>query len=105
MTGLLAAWGVEAGIVTYRSFRTQQRPPLPSDFVATFILFGTLGLVAESPTLAPAATLVGWGVVLATVLNLGPFEAGAIAGGQSLSSTNSPSSPTSAPPTRVGRPV
>lgn len=70
MTGLLSAWMVEAGIVTWRAFKRDNRPPLPSDFVAMFVVYGTLGIVAEVPHAQSTATAIGWGIVLATALNI-----------------------------------
>lgn len=72
MNGIVLAWAVEAGIVTWRAFKRDSRAPLPSEFVATFVIFGTLGVIAESPTARPACTVTAWGIVIATALNLGP---------------------------------
>lgn len=70
MTGLLSAWLVEAGIVTWRSFQRDGRAPLPSDFVAVFIVYGSLGMLAQVPNASGVAAATGWGLVLATALNL-----------------------------------
>lgn len=72
MSGLLLAWGVEAGVVTWRAFKRDARPPLPSELVATFVIFGALGIAAEAPQLRTPAAVMGWGIVIATALNLGP---------------------------------
>lgn len=74
MTGLLSAWAVEAGIVTWRSFHRDHRPPLPADFVAVFILFGALGLLAEVPNMKGTAAVTGWGIVLASAFSLVPRQ-------------------------------
>lgn len=87
MNSLLTAWLTEVAIITYRSMKqrgvststpsstgataTIHYPlplPLPSEYVSTFLVFGALGLVP-----APfdrTASLLGWGFVLATLLNL-----------------------------------
>ncbi len=93
MSPLLMAWGVEAGIVTWRAFRSKGRPPVPGDFVATFVLFGALGALAESESFRPAAAITGWGIVLATVLNLGPFGPGNLAGGPAATTAPAPAHP------------
>jgi hypothetical protein len=66
--GLLAAALVEVGLVTYRDLSGQKVLPPPSDYVAVAIIFGGLGLFPESG--ANFASLVGWGLVVATFLNL-----------------------------------
>jgi hypothetical protein len=73
MTGVVIAWTVELGLITYRGFKKGAKQnvgglPLPADYLATFAIFGVLGLfsgVAEKP-----ATAVAWGYVAATALNL-----------------------------------
>lgn len=82
MSGLLGAFLVEVGLVTYRSV-TQGgiktgpggtapiRAPLPSLYTSALIIYGSLAVVASSSQSArPVATLVGWGFVVATFLNL-----------------------------------
>lgn len=78
MTGLALAWIAEAGLMTWRIVH-QGRPaeagggrvPWPADYVATFVVFGGLSLAAElGPGWDRVAATAGWGLVLATVLNL-----------------------------------
>jgi len=66
--GLLTAALAEVAIVTYRDLSQNKVLPPPSDYVAVAIIFGGLGLLPESG--ASFASLVGWGLVLATFLNL-----------------------------------
>lgn len=68
MRGLLAAALVEAAIVTYRDLSAQKVLPPPSDYVAVAIIYGGLSLFPESG--AGFASVVGWGFVVATFLNL-----------------------------------
>ena len=68
MRGLLAAALVEMGLVAYRDLSAQKIPPPPSDFVAVAIIYGGLGLLPDSA--AQFASLVGWGLVVATFLNM-----------------------------------
>ena len=72
MNGLFAAWFAETAIITWRSFTRQHRPPLPSEFAAAFVIFGALGLMPD--TAKAPATAIGWGLVLATLLRLGPAD-------------------------------
>lgn len=109
--GLLSAWAVQSGIVTWRAFKRDQRAPLPSEFVAVFILFGTLGLLAEVPNMKGTAAVTGWGIVLASAFSLVPEAvpgSGQLNGGKARPNplTPNPASGTSvntAAPTRVIR--
>jgi hypothetical protein len=74
--GLLTAWFASLGITTWRTVTKLQRPPLPSEIVASMIVFGGLSLVSSSDTAAPAATLFGWGVVVAQFLGFFPATPG-----------------------------
>ena len=68
MRGLLLAALVEASLISWRDLSKQKVLPLPSDYVAVAILYGALGLLPAKA--APTASLIGWGIVLATFLNL-----------------------------------
>lgn len=79
---LLAAFFAETAIVTYRQYAGEgvagggisvpwgapMNLPLPSTYTAPVIFFGALALIPESGS--SFAGLVGWGIVLATLLNL-----------------------------------
>lgn len=68
MRGLLLAAMTEAAIITWRDLSSEKVLPMPSDYAAVAIFYGGLGLL---PTQAEGlASLVGWGIVLATFLNL-----------------------------------
>ncbi len=79
MGGILLAWLTEAGLITWRDL-TGKAPghtiagfPLPADYLATFVVFGTLGMVPKSNVGASrAATLAAWAFVLATYMNALP---------------------------------
>lgn len=62
----LLPWALAVGIVTVRDVRVYNRPPVPSEFVATGVLFGTLTVLAQAqPQLA---TALAWGMLAAIVL-------------------------------------
>ena len=75
--GLLGAFMLELGLITYRTVRsngitvptTAPLPlPLPSTYVSAVLVYGALGLAPGKA--APVAGLIGWGFVVATALNL-----------------------------------
>ncbi len=62
----LLPWALSVGIVTVRDIRVYDRPPLPSEFVATGALFAALTVLAQAnPQLAGA---LSWGLLGAVVL-------------------------------------
>lgn len=66
----MLAWLVEVGIISVRDLAgPARRPPLPSELLATFVVFGGLGVAAESATLRGAANATAWGLVIATMLS------------------------------------
>ncbi len=79
MGALFAAWLAEVGIITWRDLKPGSGHsiaglPLPADYLATFALYGALGLVPSSNRGASrAAALVGWGFVVATFMNFQPL--------------------------------
>lgn len=69
MSGVLLAWLVEMGIISVRDLAKVHRPPLPSELLASFVIFGSLGMLAESETARPVANVTAWGLVVATFLS------------------------------------
>lgn len=69
MNWLTVPWITEVVIIGWRDFKNHKRPPYPSEFLATFVIFGLLSLPASNANLQRAAQLFGWGVVLATFFN------------------------------------
>lgn len=70
MNGITAPWVAEVGLITWRTVRKDSRPPLPSELLATFIVFGTVSVIAvRQPRIA---SVFGWGIVIATGLNFFP---------------------------------
>lgn len=75
MTGLVTAWLTEVVLITYRASKkgssngTAQVPfPRPGLYAGSFLIYGALGLLPNSA--GSFAALVGWGIVVATFLNL-----------------------------------
>jgi hypothetical protein len=70
---------VEVGLITWRDL-TGKDPthvingfPLPADYLATFMVFGALGLVPkDNGGASKAATLAAWAFVVATYINALP---------------------------------
>lgn len=96
MSPLLSAWVAEMILIAYRGAKsgsTANNPiphlALPSEYASTFIIFGALAFVPGEAQ--KVATAVGWGLVLATFLNLwNP-------GGTVKGSTTTPPAQTSTP--------
>ena len=68
MKGLLAAALAESAVISYRDLKTVKMPPPPSDFVAVAVIYGGLALLPDSAS--TVAGMFGWGLVVATLLNL-----------------------------------
>jgi hypothetical protein len=94
----MVAWLAEVGIISVRDLSQSRRPPLPSELLATFVVFGGLGL-APGQAARPAAA-VAWGIVVATLLSsrvdflkpVGDFFAGS-SGGSGPVSPGGPAAP------------
>lgn len=74
---LMGALVAEMGLITWRNF-TQGTDrvaglPLPADYLAALGLFGAFGLLRGQA--APVGAALGWGFVVATLLNAGPLKA------------------------------
>jgi hypothetical protein len=106
--GVMGAWLAEIVVITYRSARQTEagnnpvganRPiahvPLPSEYVASFIIYGALSFVPGRG--APVATAIGWGIVVATVLNLWDPATIGNAGGVAVKGGGSTKAASSAP--------
>lgn len=70
MNTLAAPWFAEFALITWRAVRKQHRPPLPSELLAIFVAFGTFSFIGESQP--QIGNLLGWGMVVATALNVMP---------------------------------
>lgn len=104
MTPLMSAWAVEMILITYRGakqgkFASNPIPhlALPSEYAATFIIFGGLAFVPEAGQ--KVAGLFGWGIVVATFLNLWDPTTLNNAGGPAVQGGPSTKAPGSGTPT------
>jgi len=115
VTGLFGAFLFEVGLITYRTVtqggvvtrKAQQSTaplpaPLPSVYTSAILIYGGLGLLPKS--LAPLPALLGWGLVVATFLNVyNPGSANAAAAGNTALATALTTSPTA--PAKAKAPV
>lgn len=78
MKSLLAAFFAQVAIVTYRNVHgggvktPTQAPlpvPLPSQYVAPAVVYGFLAILPDS--FGPIPGLIGWGLVVATLIGAG----------------------------------
>lgn len=74
MGGILSAWFAEVVLITYRGVKGGTTGPikglpLPADYVGSTIIYGGLGLLGNTKA-APVAAMIGWGLVVSTLLNL-----------------------------------
>jgi len=83
VNGVLAAWLVEVGLIAYRDVKNKRSVaglPVPGDFLATFVVFGTLSAIGNTQSGGRFASVAAWGFVVATFLNvLDPTLANGIA--------------------------
>lgn len=93
MGSLMFAWFAEMGLITWRDFkngRTVLGMPPPSDYMATFIVFGALTAIAQTENGRSFAAITGWSLVLASVLNVVNPTFVSPAGAQTTTTTSAP---------------
>jgi hypothetical protein len=66
--GMVAAFLAESALISWRDLHNDKILPPPSDYVGAAISFGILGLAPDA--WGPLTAVMGWGLVLATFLNL-----------------------------------
>jgi hypothetical protein len=72
-SSIIFAWLAELGLITWRDFKTQRTVlgiPPPSDYAATFVVYGGLLAVGSVQGGETFAALAAWSLVLASALNL-----------------------------------
>jgi len=85
MNSITAPWTAEVVLLSWRSVRNKHRPPLPSELLATFVVFGAIGLVTSSNP--KIGSLLGWGIVVSTGINFLGTSDKLIAPGAAIKST------------------
>jgi hypothetical protein len=70
--GIVLAWLVGEGILTWRSFKQDHRPPLPGQLLAASGIFVMLGLLAEAQQARFLAGALAWGFDVAALMNVLP---------------------------------
>lgn len=77
--GIILAWGVGVGIITYRTVRDCHRPPMPGALLASSGAFALLALLSEpAPELAVTLAV---GFDIAALMNLANIGTGCASGG------------------------
>lgn len=69
MGGLALAWLAGEGMIVYR-WAKHKAPPPPGALLEASILFVALAVLAEYPPARTAATLFGWGIDIAVLMQL-----------------------------------
>lgn len=72
MRGVILAWAGGMGIIIYRAAVKEHRPPVPGQMLAATGLFVALAALAEYQPAAAAATLFGFGVDIAILMQVLP---------------------------------
>lgn len=69
--GIILAWAVGLGLVSYREIKQHHMPPVPGKLLAASGLYALLALVADYQPATGVATLAAWGFDLALILKPG----------------------------------
>ena len=72
MPAVLIAWLAGESIIIYRSYKTDHRPPMPGQLLASTGLFAALGLLARSQQMSFFAGALAWGFDIAAFMNIAP---------------------------------
>lgn len=95
MPGIVLAWLVGEGILTYRSFKNDHRPPLPGQLLAASGIFVMLALLAEAQQARFLAAALAWGFDVAALMNVLPEAvAGSSTASKSTGTTQAPGTTT-----------
>jgi hypothetical protein len=77
MGGLVLAWLIGEGIITWRAVAQQHRPPAPGQMLAASALFALLAVLAEYEPARGPAILFAYGIDLAVLMKVLPGTAAA----------------------------
>ena len=72
MPGMVLAWLTGEGIIFWRSWRQDQRFPVPGQLLAASFIFAMLAVVAQADRARFAATALAWGFDIAALMNVLP---------------------------------
>jgi hypothetical protein len=70
--GIILAWAVGLGLMTWRTAVEFHRPPVPGRILGASVVFAALALLAEYEPATRAAVLAAWGFDVAVLLGLPP---------------------------------
>jgi len=101
--GILLAWLVGLGIISWRDVRVNHGPPIPGQLLGASGLFALLSLLAEYEPAAGLAAMLGWGFDLAAILNILPGGLGGPKPGQAAAKPGTaPAAPAKQPAKPAG---
>jgi hypothetical protein len=86
MTGLLSAWIVSMGIISWDQITQDKHAPVPGTFVAASLVFALLGVVGEWNS--GVAAITGWGLVTAQAISYATNKSKAAAAAASTAAAN-----------------
>ena len=89
--GIIIAWLVGEGIISYKSVKKNNRPPLPADLLAASGAFVLLGLLSEWQD--QLAMMLAVGLDAAALLTLFPTTTASPAPASPAARTAAPNSP------------
>jgi hypothetical protein len=68
MPGVVLAWLAGEGIIIYRSYHTDHRPPMPGQLLGSSMLYLALGLIGRAPNASFLAGAMAWGFTIAAFM-------------------------------------
>jgi hypothetical protein len=74
--GIVLAWLAGEGLIIYRLWKKDHRPPMPGQLLASSGVFAVLGVLAEAPQARFLASAMAWGFDIAAFMNLAPSLTG-----------------------------
>lgn len=96
MRGLVLAWAVGLGILSWRTAQQYHKPPVPGRLLGASVVFVVLALIAEYEPARRAAVLAAWGFDLAVFFQAGPQQLTSTAGFRTNKASPLPGSPPAA---------
>lgn len=72
MRGLVLAWAVGLGILTWRTAQEYHKPPVPGRILGASMVYVLLAFLAEYEPARRAAVLAAWGFDVAVLFKAGP---------------------------------